>query len=76
MSVAESYIAKPVAEDATLTVAGSRHELPVRKGTLGPDVIDITTLYVTHDPDEAAPFASAIVELEAGARAESSRVAQ
>ena len=55
MSVAESYIAKPVAEDATLTVAGSRHELPVRKGTLGPDVIDITTLYAetghfTYDP--------------------------
>ncbi|MGH6826797.1 citrate synthase [Methyloceanibacter sp.] len=36
-------------------LAGSHHELPVRKGTLGPDVIDITTLYAetghfTYDP--------------------------
>ena len=44
MSVAESYIGKPISDEASLTVAGSHHELPVRKGTLGPDVIDITTL--------------------------------
>src|SRR4029078_4824783 len=55
MSVAESYIGKPTSTDASLTVAGSHHELPVRKGTLGPDVIDITTLYAetghfTYDP--------------------------
>jgi citrate synthase len=55
MSVAESYIGKPVAAEASLTVAGAHHELPVRKGTLGPDVIDITTLYAetghfTYDP--------------------------
>src|SRR4029078_6349988 len=45
MSVAESYIGKPTSTDASLVVAGERHELPVRKGSLGPDVIDITTLY-------------------------------
>jgi citrate synthase len=55
MSVAESYIGKPISAEASLTVAGSHHELPVRKGTLGPDVIDITTLYAetghfTYDP--------------------------
>ena len=55
MSVAESYIGKPISDEASLTVAGSHHELPVRKGTLGPDVIDITTLYAetghfTYDP--------------------------
>ena len=55
MSVAESYIGKPVGAEASLVVAGSQHELPVRKGTLGPDVIDITTLYAetghfTYDP--------------------------
>ena len=55
MSVAESYIGKPTSTDASLVVAGERHELPVRKGTLGPDVIDITTLYAetghfTYDP--------------------------
>src|SRR5215467_10080823 len=55
MSVAESYIGKTAAPEATLTVAGGHHELPVRKGTLGPDVIDITTLYAetghfTYDP--------------------------
>jgi citrate synthase len=55
MSVAESYIGKPISDEASLTVAGGHHELPVRKGTLGPDVIDITTLYAetghfTYDP--------------------------
>jgi len=55
MSVAESYIGKPAGAEASLVVAGERHELPVRKGTLGPDVIDITTLYAetghfTYDP--------------------------
>ena len=53
MSVAESYVG--MAPKATLTVAGCHYELPVRKGTLGPDVIDITTLYAetghfTYDP--------------------------
>ena len=52
-SVAESYVG--MAPEATLTVAGCHYELPVRKGTLGPDVIDITTLYAetghfTYDP--------------------------
>ncbi|HEY9520697.1 MAG TPA: citrate/2-methylcitrate synthase, partial [Methyloceanibacter sp.] len=55
MSVAESYIGKRVGAEASLMVAGERHELPVRKGSLGPDVIDITTLYAetghfTYDP--------------------------
>jgi citrate synthase len=55
MSVAESYIGKPTSAEASLVVAGERHELPIRKGTLGPDVIDITTLYAetghfTYDP--------------------------
>ena len=55
MSVAESYIGKPISDEASLTVAGGHHELAVRKGTLGPDVIDITTLYAetghfTYDP--------------------------
>jgi citrate synthase len=55
MSVAESYIGKLTSTGASLVVAGERHELPVRKGTLGPDVIDITTLYAetghfTYDP--------------------------
>jgi len=55
MSVAESYIGKPVTPEASLTVSGGHHELLVRKGTLGPDVIDITTLFAetghfTYDP--------------------------
>jgi citrate synthase len=53
MSVAELH--KPVPAEATLSVGGGRHELPVRSGTLGPDVIDISTLYAetgnfTYDP--------------------------
>ena len=55
MSVAESYVRKPVAAEASLTVGGDQHELPIRSGTLGPDVIDITALYAetglfTYDP--------------------------
>jgi citrate synthase len=55
MSVSESYIRKTVAPEASLAVGGCHQELPVRKGTLGPDVIDITTLYAetgrfTYDP--------------------------
>jgi citrate synthase len=30
---------------ATVSIGGTRHDLPVRKGSLGPDVIDISTLY-------------------------------
>src|SRR5690348_18318900 len=53
MSVAEVHT--PVPAEATLTVGGSRHELPIKTGTLGPDVIDISTLYAetgsfTYDP--------------------------
>lgn len=53
MSVAEIH--KPVPAEATLLVGGGRHELPIRSGTLGPDVIDISTLYAetgnfTYDP--------------------------
>jgi citrate synthase len=55
MTVSEGYIRKTGAPEASLAVAGGHHELPVRKGTLGPDVIDITTLYAetdhfTYDP--------------------------
>jgi citrate synthase len=54
MSVAEDY--RPTETDeASLTLRGARHDLPVRRGTLGPDVIDITSLYqdtgcFTYDP--------------------------
>jgi len=56
MSVVEDYRLKGAATDeASLTVGGARHDLPVRKGTLGPDVIDIASLYqdsgcFTYDP--------------------------
>jgi len=54
MSVAEDY--RPTETDeASLTLRGARHDLPVLRGTLGPDVIDITSLYqdtgcFTYDP--------------------------
>ena len=57
MSVAEDFRpgAGAATDEASLTVNGTRHDLPVRKGTLGPDVIDITSLYqdigcFTYDP--------------------------
>ena len=43
------------AGEASVSIAGIRYELPVLKGTLGPAVVDITTLYqdtgrFTYDP--------------------------
>src|ERR1700755_2859831 len=47
--------AEPAAGSATLTVGGKSVELPIRKGSVGPDVIDIGKLYAqtgmfTYDP--------------------------
>lgn len=55
MSVAEDYGLKGTTDEATLTIEGAEHRLPVLKGTLGPDVVDITSLYqesgtFTYDP--------------------------
>ena len=54
MSVAENLRASGAAE-ASVLIDGARYDLPIRKGTLGPDVIDINTLYqdtgcFTYDP--------------------------
>jgi citrate synthase len=45
MSVAESSTHGRDAAEASVTIDGARHEFPVLKGTLGPDVIDIGALY-------------------------------
>jgi citrate synthase len=55
MSVAESYTRRPTAEEASIRLGGAQHDLPIRQGTLGPDVIDISTFYqdtghFTYDP--------------------------
>ena len=55
MSVAESYLRKPGTAAASVQVDGSTQDLPIRRGTVGPDVIDITSLYgstgyFTYDP--------------------------
>ena len=47
--------AKTNSKSATLTVDGKSHDFPVRSGTVGPDVIDISKLYAqagmfTYDP--------------------------
>jgi citrate synthase len=54
MSVAEN-LRGPGAPTATVTIDGARYDLPVRKGTLGPDVLDINSFYqetgcFTYDP--------------------------
>ncbi len=54
MSVAED-LRSGETDEASLTLRGARHDLQVRRGTLGPDVIDITSLYqdtdcFTYDP--------------------------
>src|SRR4029079_6500180 len=40
--------------EASVSIAGTAYDLPMRKGTLGPDVVDLSTLYpetrcFTHD---------------------------
>ena len=54
MSVAED-IGSGEAEEATVTLPRGQYNLPIKRGTLGPDVIDITSLYqdsgsFTYDP--------------------------
>ena len=54
MSVAEN-LRGPGAPTATVTIDGARYDLPIRKGTLGPDVLDINAFYqetgcFTYDP--------------------------
>jgi citrate synthase len=55
MSVAETYTRRPRAEEASIRLGGAQHDLSIRQGTLGPDVIDISTFYqdtghFTYDP--------------------------
>ena len=54
MSVAENLRTSGAAE-ASVLIDGTRYDLPMRKGTFGPDVVDISTLYqetgcFTYDP--------------------------
>jgi citrate synthase len=54
MSVAETLRASGAAE-ASILIDGGTYDLPIRKGTIGPDVIDINTFYqdtgrFTYDP--------------------------
>jgi citrate synthase len=53
MTVAENC--RKDAAEASVEIGGTRYNLPVRRGTLGPDVVDISTLYsetgrFTYDP--------------------------
>ena len=59
MTVAENLRRKGSVEkgtaEASVLIGGTRYELPMRKGTLGPDVVDVGTLYqdtgcFTYDP--------------------------
>jgi citrate synthase len=54
MSVAEN-LRPSGAPEASVLIDGARYDLPIRKGTIGPDVIDINSLYqdtgcFTYDP--------------------------
>ena len=42
-------------KDASVVIGGTGYDLPMRKGTVGPDVVDVSTLYqdtgrFTYDP--------------------------
>ena len=59
MTVADNFRSKGATEngaaEASVLIAGTRYDLPMRKGTLGPVVVDVSTLYrdtghFTYDP--------------------------
>ena len=55
MIIADNVREDPTEKGASVYIGGKRYDLPMRKGTLGPDVVDITTLYqntgrFTYDP--------------------------
>jgi hypothetical protein len=59
MTAAENLRRKSAVEKCTtepaVLIGGTRYDSPMRKGTLGPDVVDISTLYqdtgcFTYDP--------------------------
>ena len=45
MTKAKHFRFEDCVEEASVSIGGIRYDLPVRKGTLGPAVVDITTLY-------------------------------
>ena len=47
MTKAKHFRSEGCVEEASVSIGGIRYDLPVRKGTLGPAVVDITTLYQT-----------------------------
>src|SRR5215469_16445507 len=57
---ADKFRTKSASEkDVSVFVDGTRYDLPMRKGTLGPDVVDISSLYqdtgrFTYDPSFAS----------------------
>src|SRR6516225_7403597 len=60
MTVADNNHTEGATEkDASVFIAGAKYDLPMRKGTLGPDVVDISSLYqdtghFTYDPGFAS----------------------
>src|SRR6202162_1375877 len=56
MTVTDNLRAKGATEkDASVVIGGTGYDLPMRKGTLGPDVVDVSSLYrdtgrFTYDP--------------------------
>ena len=47
MTIAANLRAKGTEKDASVVIGGTRYDLPMRRGTLGPNVVDVSTLY--HD---------------------------
>jgi citrate synthase len=55
MTLADLRTKSSTEKDASLVIGGTGYDLPMRKGTLGPDVVDVSTLYqdtgrFTYDP--------------------------
>ena len=55
MTVADNLRTNGTEKDASVVIGGTGYDLPMRKGTLGPNVVDVSTLYqdtgrFTYDP--------------------------
>jgi hypothetical protein len=68
MTVAEHGHMKGATENGTaqasVSIAGTTYDLPVRKGTLGPGVVDISTLY--QDIGRASTCCICLIDLRDG----------
>src|SRR3954464_1358692 len=55
-----------MADKATFSIGGANHELPILKGTLGPDVVDVRKFYADTDAFTFDPGFTSTASCESG----------